>query len=214
MLHASRGRQGFGASGIVIVAAGLLACASTNHSSALPQVAPPPADPDAECLRLGPVRYGRSVLRRAQERGGARRERPARCAGPGSARGRHPCAAARRAEAVAIGHVRRGPGRHGGRSRVQLHGLEACCARPSHATADPTRAARGVRQGHRLQRRPDLPHGRLHRPGSSARAGRPLSATAPATDDQDGRRTRCRPVQSVHAMSASGCRPPVRLPHG
>jgi hypothetical protein len=39
----------------VIVAAGLLGCASTSHSSALPQVAPPPADPEAECLRLGPV---------------------------------------------------------------------------------------------------------------------------------------------------------------
>ncbi len=31
------------------------ACASTSRSSALPQVARPPLDPEAECLRLGPV---------------------------------------------------------------------------------------------------------------------------------------------------------------
>jgi hypothetical protein len=40
---------------VAIVSTAALGCGSTLPSSALPRVTPPPADPDAECLRLGAV---------------------------------------------------------------------------------------------------------------------------------------------------------------
>jgi len=41
--------------GIAAIVSAALGCASTGHIGALPRLAPPPADPEAECLRLGPV---------------------------------------------------------------------------------------------------------------------------------------------------------------